>query len=161
MRKSSATRRREVSAAHNQRKAPPRFVTLKRATMAGATAFLAINLWTGAPLLALWVGSQVGDQTTLTMKAVFVVLIVLAILVVAMAVALTWLSNSYDELIERPRAERRLPWLRSMRAEPEGHISSRVGITALERIVMLSVHIAVITFLVWLIFFADPRSHRS
>lgn len=154
MRESNATRHREVAAVHNQRKTPPRFVTLKRATMAGATAFLAINLWTGAPLLALWVGSQVGDQATLTMKAVFVVLIVLAILVVAMAVALTWLSNSYDELIERPRAERRPPWLRSMRAEPEGHVSSRVGITALERIVMLSVYIAVITFLVWLIFFA-------
>ena len=68
---------------------PPHFLALKRVTMAGATAFLAINLWTGAPLLAVWVGSQVGDQTTLTMTAAFVVLLVLAVLVAVMALALT------------------------------------------------------------------------
>jgi hypothetical protein len=132
----------------------PRFMTLKRVTMAGGTAFISVNLWTGAPLLALWVGSQVGDQSTLSMTAVFVVLLVLAALVAAMAVALTWLNNTYDELIGRPRIERRVPWLRSMRAEAEGHISSRVGETALERIVMISVYIAVIMLLIWLVFFA-------
>ena len=41
-----------------------------------------------------------------------------------------------------------------MRAEAEGHISSRVGITALERIVVMIVYIAVITLLIWLVFFA-------
>jgi hypothetical protein len=132
----------------------PRFMALKRVTMAGATAFIAINLWTGAPLLAVWVGSQAGDQSTLTMKAVFVVMLVLGILVAAMAVALTWLNNTYDELTGRPRTERRAPWLRSMRAEAEGDISSRVGITALERIVIISVYVAVITLLIWLVFFA-------
>jgi hypothetical protein len=133
---------------------PPRLMALRRATMAAATAFISINLWTGAPLLALWIGSQVGDQTTLTMTAVFVVMLVLAVLLAAMAVALTWLNNTYDELVGRPRTERRVPWLRSMRAEAEGHISSRAGITALERIVMISVYIAVITLLIWLVFFA-------
>jgi hypothetical protein len=55
----------------------------------------------------------------------------------------------------RPTAtRRRAPWLRSMRAEPEGYISSRVGITALERIVMAGVYLAVITLVVWLVFFA-------
>ena len=95
----------------------PRFVTVKRVSMAAATAFLSINIWTGAPLLALWVGSQVSGQTVLSMKAVFVVVLVLAVLVVALAMALTWLNNTYDELIGRPRTERRTPWLRSMRAE--------------------------------------------
>jgi small neutral amino acid transporter SnatA (MarC family) len=88
------------------------------------------------------------------MKALLAVLVVFVVLVVAMTLALTWLSNRYDELIGRPRSERRVPWLRSMRAEAEGHIESRVGITALERIVMVSVYIAVVTLLVWLIFFA-------
>ena len=132
--------------------------------MAAATAFISINLWTGAPLLALWAGSQVGDQAVLSMTAVFVVLLVLAVLLAAMAVALTWLNNTYDELIGRPRAERRVPWLRSMRAEPEGHVASRVGITALERIVMLSVYLAVLTLLLWLVFFAGsmvPGSLRG
>ncbi len=122
--------------------------------MAAATAFISINLWTGAPLFALWVDSQVGDQTTLTMTAVIVVMLVLAASVTAMALALSWLNNTYDELIGRPRTERRVPWLRSMRAEAEGHISRRVGITALERIVMISVYLAVITLVIWLVFFA-------
>jgi hypothetical protein len=131
-------------------------MTLKRIGMAAATAFLAINIWTGAPLLALWVGSRVVGQKTLSMTAVFVVVVVLAVVVFVMAVALTWLNNTYDELIERPRTERRAPWLRSMRAESEGHVSSRVGTTALEQIVTLSVYLAVITLLVWFVFFAGP-----
>jgi hypothetical protein len=41
-----------------------------------------------------------------------------------------------------------------MRAEAEIEISGRVGITALERIVMISVYVAVIALVVWLAFFA-------
>jgi hypothetical protein len=129
-------------------------MALKRVTMAAATAFLSINIWTGAPLLALWVGSRVVGQTVLSMKAVFVVVLVLAVLVFSLAAALSWLNNVYDELIGRPRSERRSPWLRSMRAEAEVHVSSRVGITMLERIVMTSVYLAVITLLIWFFFFA-------
>jgi hypothetical protein len=133
----------------------PRFVGLKRAAMAGATAFIAINLWTGAPLFALWVGSQVVGTTTLSMKAVFVVVIVLAVLVFAMAVALAWLNTTYDRLIGRPSGERRLTWLRSMRAEgSDDQIGHGLGITALERIVMATVYIAVITLIIWFFFFA-------
>lgn len=130
--------------------------SLKRVTMAAAVAFLSINIWTGAPLLALWVGSRVVGQTVLSMRAVFVVVVVLAVTVFAMALALAWLNNTYDELTGRERAERRSPWLRSMRAEDEGHVSARVGTTLLERIVMTSVYMAVITLLVWLAFFSGP-----
>ena len=129
--------------------------------MAAATAFVSINIWLGAPLVALWVGSQVSDQKVLSIKAVAAVVIVLAVLVFALAVALTWLNNTYDELIGRPRIERRPPWMRSMRAESEGHISSRVGITALERIVMVTVYAAVTALIVWLIFFAPGRTGDS
>ena len=129
--------------------------------MAAATAFVSINIWLGAPLVALWVGSQISDQKVLSIKAVAAVVIVLAVLVFALAVALTWLNNTYDELIGRPRIERRPPWMRSMRAESEGHISSRVGITALERIVMVTVYVAVTALIVWLIFFAPGRAGDS
>jgi hypothetical protein len=133
---------------------PPRFMTLKRLTMAAATAFLTINLWTGAPLLALWVGSHSSDDAVLSMQAVFVVVVTLAVLVFAMALALTWLNNTYDELIGRPRSERRLPWLRSMRGEAETHVSSRVGVTLLEQIVVVTVYVAVTVLLIWFLFFA-------
>jgi hypothetical protein len=48
-------------------------MALKRATTAGLTAFITANLWTGAPLLALWVGSQVVGKRALSMAAVAVV----------------------------------------------------------------------------------------
>jgi hypothetical protein len=137
---------------------PRRHMTLKRATMAGATAFITANIWTGAPLLALWVGSKVVGQRALSMTAVGVVVVVLAVLEFVLAVALTWLNNVYDEITGRPRTERRATWLRSMRAEAEGHISQRVGITLLERIVMINVYVAVISLVVWYVFFAGPPS---
>jgi hypothetical protein len=133
-----------------------RSTTLKRAAMAGITAFITINIWTGAPLLALWVGSRVVGRGTLSMAAVGVVLLVLAVVEFGLAMALTWLNNVYDELIGRPQIEHRATWLRSMRAEAEGHISARVGITLLERIVMINVYLAVIALLVWYVFFAGP-----
>jgi hypothetical protein len=135
-----------------------RTLTLKRAGMAAATAFVAANIWTGCPLLALWIGSQAVGHQTLSMGAVGIVVVVLAVLVFAMALLLTWLNNVYDELTGRQRVERRSAWLRSMRAESERHVSQRVGITALERIVMANVYIAVLTLVVWYVFFASAPS---
>ena len=110
---------------------------------------MTVNLWTGCPLLALWVGSQVVGKQRLSMGAVGITVITLAVLVFAFAVALTWLNSAYDELTGRPRIERRATWLRSMRAEDEGHVSQRAGITALERIIVINVYVAVIAFLGW------------
>ncbi len=121
--------------------------------MAAATAFLAINLWTGAPLFALWVGSKTSGKTVLSMQAVFVVVIVLAVLVFAMAVALAWLNESYNALTGRAHGERRLRWLRSMSTQGQEDFGV-TGVSALEQIVMASVYIAVIALLVWFFFFA-------
>jgi hypothetical protein len=128
---------------------------IRRTALAAATAFLAINLWTGAPLIALWVGSQVEGETVLSMQAVFVVVIVLAVLVFSMAIALAWLNSTYDRLSGRAPGERRLPWMRGMSGdkgiEQPGY---GAGISPLERIVMTSVYLAVISFLIWFFFFA-------
>jgi uncharacterized membrane protein len=126
---------------------------VKRAAMAAATAFLAINLWTGAPLIALWVGSKSSGKTVLSMQAVFVVVIVLAVLVFAMMLALAWLNESYNALTGRPHGERRLRWLRSMSTQGQDE-HERTGVSPLEQIVMASVYIAVLTLLVWFFFFA-------
>jgi hypothetical protein len=144
-----------------QRIDKPPFMMLKRVTMAAATAFVTVNIWTGAPVFALWVGSEVVGQRTLSMAAVGVVVFVLAVLEFLLALALTWLNNVYDEFTGRPRVERRPPWMRSMRDVAEGHISQRVGITTLERIVMIDVYIGVITLLIWFIFFAGPAFVHS
>ena len=143
---------RDGSIATHQDVSGSTVITIKRAAMAAATAFLSINLFTGAPLLALWVGSQASDDTVLSMKAVAVVIVVFAVLVVGFGFALTWLNNSYDALIGRPVGERRSAWLRDVSSR--GFTSSRVGETLLERIVILSVYIATIGLLIWFFFFA-------
>jgi len=127
---------------------------LKRTLLAGATAFIAINLWTGAPLFALWVGSRVVGRTTLSMQAVFVVVAVLAVLLFAMAVALAWLNARYDELTGRAHSESRLAWLRSMNTPEHDPFTESTAVSAIEQIVMASVYLAVISFLVWFFFFA-------
>ena len=132
-----------------------RSLLFRRLALSAATAFLAVNIWTGAPLFALWVGSEVVGEKQLTFGAVFIVVLVLGILVLLMALALAKLNATYDRLIGRPSRERRLTWLRSMRDEDwRVELHRRVGTTALEWIVMASVCIAVITFIVWFFVFA-------
>ena len=99
---------------------------------------------------------MVVGQRQLSMAAVGVVVAVLGVLTFATLMALTWLSNIYDELTGRPRIERRATWLRSMRAEPEGHISQRSGVTALERIVVINVYVAMFALAGWFVFFSGP-----
>lgn len=117
--------------------------------LAAATAFLTVNMWTGCPLLALWIGSQAVGQAQLSMAAVGVVILVLAVMEGGLLLALARLNTLYDEITGRPRAEQRAAWLRSMRGEAEEHISQKVGVTVLERIVVINVYVAVLGLLVW------------
>ena len=64
----------------------------KRVGLSIATSLAAINIWTGGPLLALWVGSRAASGTGLSMGAVFVVIIVLLVMELVLAAALGWLS---------------------------------------------------------------------
>ena len=133
----------------------PRHLWLKRVGLLSASALAAINIWTGAPLLALWVGSQAAPGSGLSMSAVFVVIVVLAASCLALARALSWLSARYNELTGRPAAARRTsPWLRSMRGEREELAKKRHGISAIERAVVVAVVAGVLVFEVWFFFFA-------
>src|SRR3954471_15102176 len=83
---------------------PPLF-RLRRTALAVVGALLSINAWTGAPLFAIWVGSRfegwVGGSATgggTSMRAVFVLIAVLALLELVLTVALTRVSAAYDEL---------------------------------------------------------------
>jgi hypothetical protein len=150
------------------RERPPLF-RLKRTGLAAATALVSINAWTGAPLLAVWVGSRfegwVGGSATgggTTMRAVFVVIATLALLEGALLVALTRLSAGYDELTERPHAARRTsPWLRSMRGEREEFARERAGISGLERVVVVSVVAAALALEIWFFFLAGSPLPNS
>jgi hypothetical protein len=128
---------------------------LRRILLVSASALAAINIWTGAPLLAVWVGSQAAAGSRLSMGAVAVVIAVLGASCLALAMALSWLSARYDELTGRPLAARRTsPWLRSMRGEREEESRRRHGISPVERVVVIAVVFAVLAFEVWFFFFA-------
>lgn len=149
---SSATHRSPQPRAERPR---PRLLWLTRIVLLSASALAAINIWTGAPLLALWVGSQAAAGSRLSMGAVAVVVVVLTVACLSLAMALTWLSARYDELTGRPAAARRTsPWLRSMRGEREEAARTRHGISAVERIVVIAVVMGVLAFEVWFFFFA-------
>jgi hypothetical protein len=119
-------------------------------------ALASVNIWTGSPLLAVWVGSQVQQaQGQPSMLAVFVVVVVLAVLVLALATALSSLSATYDRLTGRPPAPRQpAPWLRSMRAERQSEVAKEHGLNGMERILVVTVVGAAIAFEVWFFFFS-------
>jgi hypothetical protein len=129
---------------------------VQRLALVIASALTSINIWTGAPLLAVWVGSQVqAAQDRLSMTALFAVVVTLAATVFALAWLLAWINGRYDELTGRSQEARYTsPWLRSMRGERETDIRRKHGISAVERVVVISVVGAVLAFEVWFFFFA-------
>jgi hypothetical protein len=131
-------------------------MALKKIGLVSASAVCSINLWTGAPLFAIWVGSKVqGNLNNLSMTAVFSVVAVLALTVFGLAVILTWLNNKYDELEGRPPAARHTsPWLRSMRDEREHDVRQKYGISGVERVVVICAVAGVLAFELWFFFFA-------
>lgn len=126
----------------------------KRIGLAAAAAFVTVNIWTGAPLLALWVGSQAAGPSGLSMTAVFVVVVVLAVLVLALVRLLTLVNERYDRLTGRAAQRRVAPWMRSMRGEREAYAHAKQGTSAVELVVVVTVAAAVLLFNVWFFFFA-------
>jgi hypothetical protein len=118
--------------------------------MAAVTALATVNVWTGCPLLALWVGSRAVGTGDLSMAAVVVALVALALLEGAMLLLLAWLTNAYDELIGVRRAEADVAWIRRLCAPPQSPIARRsVELTSLEGIVVINVYVAVLASVGW------------
>src|SRR2546429_9834389 len=84
----------------------PQVSRLKRTGLLIATTLVSVNIWTGAPVLALWIGSRAVGHRALTMGAVFLVVLLLALFVGALAFLLTWLNGIYDDMVERTGARR-------------------------------------------------------
>jgi hypothetical protein len=131
-------------------------MALKKIGLITASALCSINLWTGAPLFAIWVGSKVqGNLNNLSMTALFSVIVVLAGTVFGLAYLLTLINNRYDDLTGRPTAARQTsPWLRSMRDEREGDAQRKHGIGAIERVVVVCAIAGCLAFEAWFFFFA-------
>jgi hypothetical protein len=130
-------------------------VLVKRITLAAATTLAAVNIWTGAPLLAVWIGARLQGGTQPSMTGALAAVVALVIFETALGFCLSWLSSTYDRVTGRPAEARQTsPWLRSMRGEREQQARERHGVSLIERIVALSVAAGAISFEVWFFFFA-------
>src|SRR4051794_24077045 len=132
----------------------PASYKIARIGLAAATALISINLWTGAPLLAIWVGSQVQGGTGLTMKAVGAVIGVLAITVSILVFLLIKTEAAYKFFSGEPVQKKRTsPWMRSLRDErPE--LAEKRPLSGVEKTMIAAVVVAVIAFETWFFFFA-------
>lgn len=136
---------------------------LQRVGLAALMVVVGLNVWTGSPAFALWVGARVQGEGSLTMTAVFVVVVVFAALSLTLAIVLSWLGATYDRLTgHAPSARQHVSWLRSMRGERVQYDDSPPRLTALERTLVAMVVIAFVLFEIWFFFFStSPIDNRS
>ncbi len=139
-------------------------VRLERVALVAGMVLATVNIFSGAPLLGLWVGSRVvGQDGQITMLAVFVIAVVMFACCLAMAAALGWLGARHDRLTGKTATVRRhTPWLRSMSGErPANMPGVRARLNALEYVLV----IATLLFELWFFLKAgspfDQRSGRD
>jgi hypothetical protein len=141
---------------------------LQRAAVLAATAVVGLNVWTGSPLLALWVGSRVESSSNSTgpsMAALFVVVGVMGVTSWVLLRLLYRLQDRYFKLTGHPPRRYRSTWLRSMRAERgewERQHNPDARATPFEIVVMVCVVAAVVAFEIWFFFYSpSPIDQRS
>lgn len=129
---------------------------LKPILLAAAMAFLALNVWTGSPLLAVWLGSKVqGEESQPSMGAYAVVLLALIAFSWGLYQLLKLVMGAYQEATgTTPTVRSHAPWLRSMRGEREDYRGNTARISGAEKIVVVTVLIAAAAFEIWFFFFS-------
>jgi hypothetical protein len=131
-------------------------VRLRRVGLVAAMGLVTLNIWTGAPLFAIWVGSRMQhDSNQPTMGAVAVVVIVLAALCFVLVRVLARLSARYDRVVGRPPPRRReSPWLRSLRGERPHPTLQERPLQAIEYVLVAAVLLCAALFEIWFFFFS-------
>jgi hypothetical protein len=138
----------------------------QRVLLVAGMALATVNVFTGAPILGLWVGAQIVSSGQITMLAVLVVAVVMFAAAYAMIVLLGWLGAKDDQLSGRQATVRKhTPWLRSMSGErPANMPGVRGQLNALEYVLVAGVVLAFLAFEYWFFFKAgspfDSRSGR-
>ena len=135
----------------------------KRVALAALMAVIAMNIWTGGPLLALWIGSRVQSHaaSSLTIRPATALTVFAAIVIISFALVrlLKIVSDAYDRAsgIE-PGPRRHDRWIAS-----DGPAATTL--TTLERILVVMVAVAALVFEIWFFFFStspiDQRTGRS
>src|SRR5438270_14036219 len=96
---------------------------LERIALAAASTLVSINVCTGFPLLALWIGSLAANGNVFSWIGIITAIVSMAVLATLGVVSLTRLSARYNKVAGRPPPTRQpRPWQLSMstaRAVPE------------------------------------------
>lgn len=132
----------------------------KRLVLLALMALAAVNLFTGAPLLAVWVGSrlQSGSGGGVSMSALLAVVVVMAGLCWALVWALNRLGAAHDELIGRPANRRQTTWMKPFNSGP-AHAQAG-SLRALDRVLVGAVVLAGLAFEAWFFLLAgSPIGH--
>ena len=145
---------------------PAQRLRVKRIALVCLMALATVNIWTGGPLFALWVGSRAQSAGPPSMLAVGVAAVTLGVVSFVLVRLLARLDAVYARVSGRPTSvQRHVPWLRSMRGE-RPHVQRHASeLSPLEVILITTVVVVVVLFEVWFFFYSpspiDGRSGRS
>ncbi len=128
---------------------------LRRAGMLTLMSLATINVYTGSPLMALWIGSRVQGPGPPSMGPIAVVFVTMVGFSYVLVRVLARLGAAYDRLTgRRPAIRQHVPWLRSMRGERPHEQGDSYRLSALDVVLVASVVVAVAAFEVWFFFFS-------
>lgn len=132
-------------------------VLFERIALAAASMLVSINVCTGFPLLALWIGSRAASGNIFSWIGIITAIVSLVGLASLGVATLTRLSVRYDKVTGRPpRTRQPRPWELSMSAEPAAPAHGRRKPNPVEAIAVLTVVAAFVAFEIWFFFFAGP-----
>lgn len=135
---------------------------LERIALAAASMLVIINVCTGFPMLALWIGSLAASGNVFSWTGIITAIVSMAALAALGVASLTRLSARYNRVTGRPPPTRQpRPWQLSMstaRAQPE---SARRATNPVEVIVVLTVVVAFEALVIWFVFFSGPPLRRG
>jgi hypothetical protein len=124
---------------------------LQRIALVATMSVTAMNVWIGAPLIGLWVGSRLAGDAGISMGALAAFVVVTLAVGLGCVRLLAVLGERYERLSGVQRTvHRQLPWLRSMRGErPHDPSGSHPALTALDYVLVGVVMACVLAFEVW------------
>jgi len=154
-RSDGSRRRTRPGAAQAARRGP--LALIERVLLAAASTVVSINVCTGFPLLALWIGSRAASGDIFSWIGIITAIVALALLAALGVSVLTRLSARYDKVTGRPRPTRQQrPWELSMSVSGTGPGGVRRDTNPVEVIAVATVVFAFIALEIWFFFFAGP-----
>ena len=136
---------------------------VQRLGLTAAMAVVAVNVPTGSPVAALWIGSQMQGEGPPKMSSVTVVVVTMAAFSLGLTRLLALLGGRLDRLTGlTPQVQAHAPWLRSMRGERPVYPGEKAQITTLEWILVATVVLTVIAFEIWFLRYSgSPIDQRT